>query len=980
MRIELTESQAAWIGAAALAGYAVSADVPEEIYLQNLAHAKLHHTSYSDDQKEGWAKYNCLVWAQKQETPIMPSFQGSLEDDGHVPYLSMMTEAFNRGFKTVHLKAEELCGKMDSNSVKIKEGAELIVAAVNENRDRIYFEVKELRNEFIKQAEKDKAERVARLKAQDEKRVKDEEACQIKLEWEEKERKDREVAAMIERRREQRWLWAWRIIIFLLLTIIAAQVGHSQDYALVNIWQYGGVNVGAANPIHITCTGGTCGAGTQYTEGDVDATITGVAAMMEGAGNVLLPLQGTVASGLLVNVSNASIPVSGTFWQATQPVSGTFWQATQPVSGTFWQATQPVSAVSLPLPTGAATAALQTQPGVDIGDVTINNASIAVTGTFWQATQPISAVSLPLPTGAATAALQLPDSHNVTVDNAAGAAAVNVQDGGNAITVDWAGTAPPIGAGLEVTALRVTVATDSTGVLSVDDNGGELTVNYGSGTFVVGDGAGAMNVICDSGCAGGTQYAVDTALGATPTGTLAIAIRDDALSALTPVEGDAIGLRVDANGALWMIPSGTVTVSDGAGAMNVICDSGCAGGTQYAVDTALGATPTGTLAIAIRDDALSALTPVEGDAIGLRVDANGALWMIPSGTTIVGDGAGAMNVICDSGCAGGAQYTEGDIDATITGTAMMMEVAANTLQPVQGTVAGGLLVDITDTSVAVTGTFWQATQPVSGTFWQATQPVSGTFWQATQPVSGTVTADTELVAVAVLGDNTVNPTISGLAAYPHWFDGATWDRALGNSTDGLLVNLGTNNDVTVTSGTITTVTTVTTANLAAETTKVIGTVRNLGNVGAAFDAAIGAAPPANGTPAPGLGSGGTGGFLTNITVCDTFVPIDIVTATTTLIVTGVANRHVRICSIRLITAAANNVAIIAGTGATCGTSTAGMNGGVTGPEGENYAANGGTVQGSGVGIIMQTETVGDSVCIITSAATQLSGTMGFAIW
>lgn len=48
-------------------------------------------------------------------------------------------------------------------------------------------------------------------------------------------------------------------------------------------------------------------------------------------------------------------------------------------------------------------------------------------------------------------------------------------------------------------------------------------------------------------------------------------------------------------------------------------------------------------------------------------------------------------------------------------------------------------------SVAVTGTFFQATQPVSissmpttpvtGTFWQTTQPVSGTFWQSTQPVS-----------------------------------------------------------------------------------------------------------------------------------------------------------------------------------------------------------------------------------------------------
>ncbi|WP_398469666.1 hypothetical protein [Tardiphaga sp.] len=35
------------------------------------------------------------------------------------------------------------------------------------------------------------------------------------------------------------------------------------------------------------------------------------------------------------------------------------------------------------------------------------NSSVAVTGTFWQATQPISAASLPLPSGAATAANQV---------------------------------------------------------------------------------------------------------------------------------------------------------------------------------------------------------------------------------------------------------------------------------------------------------------------------------------------------------------------------------------------------------------------------------------------------------------------------------------------------------------------------------------------------------------------------------------------
>src|SRR3990167_1437137 len=65
-----------------------------------------------------------------------------------------------------------------------------------------------------------------------------------------------------------------------------------------------------------------------------------------------------------------------------------------------------------------------------------------------------------------------------------------------------------------------------------------------------------------------------------------------------------------------------VAVSDASG--DIITSFG--GGTQYAVDAALGATPTGTLAVAIRDDALGALTPIEGDAIGLRVDANGALW------------------------------------------------------------------------------------------------------------------------------------------------------------------------------------------------------------------------------------------------------------------------------------------------------------------------------------------------------------------
>ncbi len=134
-----------------------------------------------------------------------------------------------------------------------------------------------------------------------------------------------------------------------------------------------------------------------------------------------------------------------------------------PVTGTFFQATQPVSAVSLPLPTGAATLAGQTQPGVDIGDVTINNA--------------------------------------------AGVAAVNIQDGGNSITVDGtvaisgsvAVTGPLTDTQLRATAVPVSLAsTTVTGTVAVTDNAGSLTVDAPVGTpaFVrLSDGTAAITTL-----------------------------------------------------------------------------------------------------------------------------------------------------------------------------------------------------------------------------------------------------------------------------------------------------------------------------------------------------------------------------------------------------------------------------------------------------------------------------------------------------
>ncbi len=99
-------------------------------------------------------------------------------------------------------------------------------------------------------------------------------------------------------------------------------------------------------------------------------------------------------------------------------------------------------------------------------------------------------------------------------------------------------------------------------------------------------------------------------------------------------------------------------------------------------------------------------------------------------------------------------------------------------------------------TVAVTGTFWQATQPVSGPLTDAqlraaAVPVSGTFWQATQPVSiaATLGVDTELPAAAALADNASTPTAPAVGAFGMLWDGVSgWDREPANQEASLLAS------------------------------------------------------------------------------------------------------------------------------------------------------------------------------------------------
>lgn len=143
----------------------------------------------------------------------------------------------------------------------------------------------------------------------------------------------------------------------------------------------------------------------------------------------------------------------------------------------------------------------------------------------------------------------------------------------------------------------------------------------------------------------------------------------------------------------------------------------------------------------------------------------------------------------------------------------------------------------------------------------------------------------------------------------------------------------------------------------------------------------GSAPPTQAAYAGGVTSGATGGLLAGLPICDSSSGLNISTATTTLAVTGVSGRHIRVCAIGLVVAAADNVQFISGTGATCGTGTTGIgSGGTSAASGYNFAANGGIAYGNGIGTLFKTTSTGDSICVVTSAATQLSGQITYTIY
>lgn len=203
------------------------------------------------------------------------------------------------------------------------------------------------------------------------------------------------------------------------------------------------------------------------------------------------------------------------------------------------------------------------------------------------------------------------------------------------------GASVPIlsGGGVEASALRVTIASDSTGVLSVDDNGGALTVDSAQLPAALAAGGG-LKV---EGVAGGVAVPVSAATLPLPSGAATSAAQATAQTALdaikaavegaTPAGTNAIG-KLAANSGVDIGDVDVTSVTPGTAAASL----------GKAEDAAHSSGDVGVMALGVRKDTGAAIAGTDGDYSPLQVDANGNLRV----AVVTGGGTGGTSATDDA--------------------------------------------------------------------------------------------------------------------------------------------------------------------------------------------------------------------------------------------------------------------------------------------------------------------------------------------
>ena len=476
-------------------------------------------------------------------------------------------------------------------------------------------------------------------------------------------------------------------------------------------------------------------------------------ATQDGSSNYLFPTWLITSAGVEIGTAASPLYVS--------PGTGASWAVTGPLTDVQLRASAvPVSLASAPLPTDAATATKQdaqtthlatlagavsgTEVQVDV--VTMPTVNVAQSGS-WS----VAVSSSALPTGASTAANQATiiaalasiDGH---VDGVEGAlASIDAKiTAVNTGAVVVASSALPTGA---ATAAKQDSQTTHLATLAGAVAGTEVQVDVVSlPTVTIQDGGGAITV--------DGSVAISGSVVVTNAGTFAVQAAQSGTWNITNISG-TISLPTGAATAAKQPALGTA----GSASADVLTVQGIASMTALKVDG-------------------SAVTqPVSIAAAVAVTDNNGSLTVDDGGTTLsIDDGAGSITVDGTVAVSGSVVVTNAGTFAVqaaqsgtwnitnISGTISLPTGAATAAkQPALGT-AGTASSDVITVQgiasmVALKVDGSAVTQPVSGTFWQATQPVSIAAAVAVTDNSGSLTVDDGGSSLTV--DGTVAATQSG---------------------------------------------------------------------------------------------------------------------------------------------------------------------------------------------------------------------------
>lgn len=525
----------------------------------------------------------------------------------------------------------------------------------------------------------------------------------------------------------------------------------------------------------------------------------------------------------------------------------------------------------------------------------------------------------------------------------------------------------------------------------------------------------------DTSAGAAALYTEDDAAAANPTGIMPVMVRADSASTVADTNGDVVAQRITNYGAAFVslraahngspayiestIPNGgggeaALYVSPKSnqtddGAFSVATDAvdgiaaladetspdsvneGDAGIVRMTLDRKLltrvvGATDGNRLDV---DASGHAQVDIAAASVTVPVDGSGVTQPVSAASLPLPTGAAtAANQTTIAGHVDGIEGLLGTIDAdtgslagTVSGSAVQTKTTGIDPLTASGSITGAtqsVSLDVTGygaLGIQIAGTWtgtlgfdatidntnWQDLQvsPANATSYTTATASNGIFYvqagglKAVRVFSDSFssgTADISLRAAPSDGktpsafgqiapaDNTSNPAVAGVAvAMMMCFDGSTWDRCPGDSTNGLTVNLGSNNDV------------------------------NIAEVG---------------------GVAAQAAFL-DPCQREAKIRVSISTTSSAQLITGTASERIYICSLHLVTATAQNIALVSGTGTTCGTSTSGVEGfgGATAATGWNFAANGGIALAASGFSYGNTDTDQDNVCLLLSGSGQVSG-------